>query len=166
MAEAIGVSRVSIQRLWEAHRLQPHRRRMFERSNDPAFAAEVDDSVGLDMEPPAPAVVVVIDEKSRIRALDRTLPGLPLKPGKGGAPTHDDQCNGTTALFAAPDVLHGTIVGRGMPKHRHQVPIAFLDAVERALPAGKGIRRRGCRRGSRRLLFSASTPSEPDRSTR
>ncbi|MDR3375872.1 MAG: IS630 family transposase [Ancalomicrobiaceae bacterium] len=139
MAKAIGVSLTSIQRIWETHRLQPHRLRTFKRSNDPAFAAKVEDIVGLYMAPPAHAVVVSIDEKSQIQALDRTQPGLPLKPGKCGTMTHDYKRNGTTTLFAALDVLHGTVVGRCMPKHRHQEFIKFLSAVERAVPVGKVI---------------------------
>ena len=139
MAKAVGVSQSSIQRIWNAHRLQPHRLRTFKRSNDPAFAAKVEDIVGLYMDPPAHAVVVSIDEKSQIQALDRTQPGLPLKPGKCATMTHDYKRNGTTTLFAALDVLSGTVVGRCMPHHRHQEFIKFLNAVERAVPAGKVI---------------------------
>ncbi len=139
MAKAFGVSLRTVQRIWEAHRLQPHRLRTFKRSSDPAFAAKVEDIVGLYMAPPAHAVVVSIDEKSQIQALDRTQPGLPLKPGSRGTMTHDYKRNGTTTLFAALDVLHGTVVGRCMPKHRHQEFIKFLNAVERAVPAGKVI---------------------------
>jgi transposase len=139
MAKAVGVSLTSVQRIWSAHRLQPHRLRTFKRSNDPAFAAKVEDIVGLYMDPPAHAVVVSIDEKSQIQALDRTQPGLPLKPGKCGTMTHDYKRNGTTTLFAALDVLHGTVVGRCMPNHRHQEFIKFLNAVERAVPVGKVI---------------------------
>jgi transposase len=139
MAKAVGISLTSVQRIWTAHRLQPHRIRTFKRSNDPKFAEKVEDIVGLYMDPPAHAVVVSIDEKSQIQALDRTQPGLPLKPGKCGTMTHDYKRNGTTTLFAAFDVLHGTIVGRCMPHHRHQEFIKFLGAVERAVPAGKVI---------------------------
>jgi transcriptional regulator with XRE-family HTH domain len=139
MAKAVGVSQSSIQRIWNAHRLQPHRLRTFKRSSDPAFAAKVEDIVGLYMDPPAHAVVVSIDEKSQIQALDRTQPGLPLKPGKCGTMTHDYKRNGTTTLFAALDVLQGTVVGRCMPHHRHQEFVKFLNAVERAVPAGKVI---------------------------
>ena len=139
MAEIFGVSLRSIQRIWEEHRLQPHRLRTFKRSNDPAFAAKVEDIVGLYMNPPAHAVVVSIDEKSQIQALDRTQPGLPLKPGKCATMTHDYKRNGTTTLFAALDVLHGTVVGRCMPRHTHAEFIKFLNAVERAIPAGKVV---------------------------
>jgi transposase len=139
MAKTVGVSLSSIQRIWQSHRLQPHRIRTFKKSNDPAFAAKVEDIVGLYMNPPAHAVVVSIDEKSQIQALDRTQPGLPLKPGKCGTMTHDYKRNGTTTLFAALDILHGTVVGRCMPKHTHRDFIKFLNAVERAVPAGKVV---------------------------
>ena len=139
MANAVGVSLRAVQRLWEAHWLQPHRIRTFKRSDDPDFAAKVEDVVGLYMNPPKHAVVVSIDEKSQIQALDRTQPGLPLKPGKCGTMTHDCKRNGTTTLFAALNLLDGTVIGRCMRRHRHQEFIRFLAAVERAVPAGKVI---------------------------
>jgi len=139
MAKAMGISLRAVQRLWEAHRLQPHRIRTFKRSSDPKFAEKVEDVVGLYMDPPAHAVVVSIDEKSQIQALDRTQPGLPLKPGKCGTMTHDYKRNGTTTLFAALNILDGTVIGRCMKQHRHQEFIRFLNAVERAVPAGKVI---------------------------
>ena len=139
MAKAVGISLRAVQRIWEAHRLQPHRVRTFKRSNDPAFAQKVEDIVGLYMHPPAHAVVLSIDEKSQIQALDRTQPGLPLKPGKCGTMTHDYKRNGTTTLFAALNVLEGTVLGRCMQKHTHQEFIRFLNAIERAVPAGKVI---------------------------
>ena len=135
MAKAVGVSLRTVQRLWDAHRLQPHRLRTFKRSNDPKFAEKVEDVVGLYMDPPAHAVVVSIDEKSQIQALDRTQPGLPLKPGKCGTMTHDYKRNGTTTLFAALNVLDGTVVGRCMPKHTYKEFIKFLNAMERTVPA-------------------------------
>jgi len=139
MAKAMGISLRAVQRLWEAHRLQPHRIRTFKRSSDPNFAEKVEDVVGLYMDPPAHAVVVSIDEKSQIQALDRTQPGLPLKPGKCGTMTHDYKRNGTTTLFAALNILDGTVIGRCMKQHRHQEFIRFLNAVERAVPAGRVI---------------------------
>ena len=139
MAETVGISLRAVQRLWEAHRLQPHRIRTFKRSNDPAFAEKVEDIVGLYMNPPAHAVVLSIDEKSQIQALDRTQPGLPLKPGKCGTMTHDYKRNGITTLFAALNILAGTVLGRCMQQHRHQEFIRFLDMVERAVPAGKAV---------------------------
>ncbi len=139
VAKAVGISLSAVQRIWRAHRLQPHRIRTFKKSNDPAFAAKVEDIVGLYMNPPAHAVVVSIDEKSQIQALDRTQPGLPLKPGRCGTMTHDYKRHGTTTLFAALNILDGTVVGRCMPRHTHQEFIKFLAAVERAVPAGKII---------------------------
>ena len=137
VAKAVGISLRAVQRIWETHRLQPHRARTFKRSNDPAFAEKVTDIVGLYMSPPAHAVVLSIDEKSQIQALDRTQPGLPLKPGKTGTMTHDYKRHGTTTLFAALDVLEGTVLGRCMQRHRHQEFVRFLNAIEAAVPAGK-----------------------------
>ena len=139
MAAAVGLSLRTIQRIWEAHRLQPHRLRTFKRSKDPAFAEKVEDIVGLYMRPPAHAIVLSIDEKSQIQALDRTQPGLPLKPGKCGTMTHDYKRHGTTTLFAAFNVLDGAVLGRCMQRHTHQEFIRFLNAVERSVPAGKLI---------------------------
>lgn len=139
VAKAIGISLRSVQRIWEAHRLQPHRLRSFKVSTDPAFAEKVEDVVGLYMNPPAHALVLSIDEKSQIQALDRTQPGLPLKPGKCATMTHDYKRNGTTTLFAAFNVLDGTVLGRCSARHRHQEFIRFLKAVEKDVPAGKVI---------------------------
>jgi len=139
MAKAVGISLRAVQRIWEASRLQPHRLRSFKRSTDPAFATKVEDIVGLYMDPPCHAVVLSIDEKSQIQALDRTQPGLPLKPGRCGTMTHDYKRNGTTTLFAALNTLDGTVVGRCMPRHTHKEFLTFLKAVERAVPAGKLI---------------------------
>ena len=108
MARAVGIGLSSVQRIWKAHGLQPHRIRTFKRSRDPAFAAKLRDIVGLYMDPPAHAIVLSIDEKSQIQALDRSQPGLPLKPGKCGTMTHDYKRHGTTTLFAALNVLDGT----------------------------------------------------------
>jgi transposase len=139
VAKLVGVSQSAVNRLWLAHRLQPHRIRTFKKSNDPAFAAKVEDIVGLYMNPPAHAVVVSVDEKTQIQALDRTQPGLPLKPGKCGTMTHDYKRNGTTTLFAALNILDGTVLGRCMQTHTHKEYIKFLNAIERAVPAGKII---------------------------
>ena len=139
MARHTGISLRSVQRIWVAHDLQPHRIRTFKRSNDPDFAAKLDDIVGLYVDPPKHALVLSIDEKSQIQALDRTQPGLPLKPGKAGTMTHDYKRHGTTTLFAALDVLEGTVISRCMQRHRHQEFIRFLNAVEHAVPAGKVI---------------------------
>ena len=139
VARKVGISLRAVQRIWAAHRLQPHRIRTFKRSSDPAFAAKVEDIVGLYMNPPGHAVVLSIDEKSQIQALDRTQPGLPLKPGKCGTMTHDYKRNGTTTLFAALNVLEGKVVGRCMPQHRHQEFIKFLNTIERAVAPGRII---------------------------
>lgn len=139
MARAMGVSLSTVQRIWAANRLQPHRFRTFKRSRDPAFAAKVEDVVGLYMHPPAHALVLSIDEKSQIQALDRTQPGLPLKPGKCGTMTHDYKRHGTTTLFAALNVLDGAVIGRCMQQHRHQEFIRFLNTIEREVPVGKDI---------------------------
>jgi transposase len=137
MAEAAGLSLRTVQRIWAAHDLQPHRLRTFKRSRDPEFLAKLEDIVGLYMAPPRHAVVLSVDEKSQIQALDRTQPGLPLKPGKAGTMTHDYVRHGTTTLFAALNVLDGTVIGRCMQRHRHQEFIRFLNAVEAAVPAGR-----------------------------
>jgi transposase len=139
MAKVMGVSLRTVQRIWQAHKLQPHRIRTFKRSNDPDFITKLEDIVGLYMAPPAHAVVLSVDEKSQIQALDRTQPGLPLKPGKSGTMSHDYVRNGTTTLFAALNTLDGTVIGRCMQKHRHQEFIRFLYAVEREVPPGKVI---------------------------
>jgi transposase/transcriptional regulator with XRE-family HTH domain len=139
LAKRVGISLRAVQRIWEAHRLQPHRVRTFKRSHDPAFAAKVEDVVGLYMDPPAHAVVLSIDEKSQIQALERTRPDRPLGPGHPAAQTHDYTRHGTTTLFAALDVLHGTVLGRCMQRHRHGEFIRFLNAVEAAVPASKVI---------------------------
>lgn len=137
MAKAAGVSVSSVQRIWRAHGLQPHRMRQFKLSRDPQFAAKLRAIVGLYVDPPAHAVVLSVDEKSQIQALDRTQPGLPLKKGRCGTFTHDYKRHGTTTLFAALNVLDGCVIGRCMQRHRHQEFIRFLNAVEAEVPAGK-----------------------------
>jgi transposase len=111
--------------------------RQFKLSNDPKFAEKLRDIVGLYVDPPAHAVILSVDEKSQIQALDRTQPGLPLKRGRCGTMTHDYKRNGTTTLFAALNVLDGSVIGRCMQRHRHQEFIRFLNAVETEVPAGK-----------------------------
>lgn len=139
MAATAGISLRSVQRIWAAHDLQPHRIRTFKRSSDPDFATKLADIVGLYIDPPKHAIVLSVDEKSQIQALDRTQPGLPLKPGRAGAMTHDYKRHGTTTLFAALDVLEGTVISRCMQRHRHQEFLRFLNAIERAVPAGKVV---------------------------
>jgi transposase len=139
MAGAVGISVSSVQRIWRSHGLQPHRFRVFKLSNDPVFADKVKDIVGLYVDPPAHAVVLSVDEKSSIQALDRTQPGLPMKKGRCGTMTHDYKRNGTTTLFAALNVLDGSVIARNMQRHRHQEFIRFLNVIEREVPAGKTI---------------------------
>jgi transposase len=139
MAKATGISLRAVQRIWTAHDLQPHRLCTFKRSRDPQFATKMADIVGLYLDPPAHAVVLSIDEKSQIQALDRTQPGLPLKPGRCGTMTHDYKRHGTTTLFAALNVLDGSVIGRCMQRHRHPEFIRFLNAVEAEVPSGKLI---------------------------
>ena len=137
MAAAVGISPSSVLRLWRAHKLRPHRVRTFKLSKDPAFVAKLRDIVWLYLDPPAHAVVLSVYEKPQIQALDRTQPGLPVKPGRCATVTHDDERHGTTTLFAALNVLDGTVLGRCMQRHRHQEFLRFLNAVEAAVPAGK-----------------------------
>src|SRR5437867_794384 len=139
LAKAAGVSLRSVQRILDANQLAPHRIRTFKLSNDPKFAEKLKDVVGLYVDPPAHAVVLSVDEKSQIQALDRTQPGLPMKPGRAGTMTHDYKRNGTTTLFAALNVLNGTIIGRNMKRHRHQEFIRFLNDIEAHVPKRKAI---------------------------
>jgi transposase len=137
MAGRTGISVSSVQRIWRAHGLQPHRVRQFKLSNDPKFVDKLRDVVGLYVDPPAHAIVLSLDEKSQIQALDRTQPGLPLKKGRAGTMTHDYKRHGTTTLFAALNVLDGTVIGKNMQRHRHQELIRFLNAIEAQVPVGK-----------------------------
>jgi transposase len=139
VAERVGISLRAVQRIWEAHHLQPHRVRSFKRSHDPAFAEKVEDIVGLYMSPPTHALVLSIDEKSQIQALSRTRPGTAVRPGRPATMTHDYERHGTTTLFAALNVLDGTVLGRCMQRHRHQEFIRFLNTVEAHVRAGRLI---------------------------
>ena len=134
MAAAAGVSEASVRRVWKAHGLKPHRVESFTLSNDPHFAEKLEDIVGLDLNPPEHALVLSLDEKSQIQALDRTQPGLPMKKGRAQTMTHDYKRNGTTTLFAALDVLKGEVIGRCMPQHRHQEFLKFIRAIDRNTP--------------------------------
>jgi transposase len=137
MAKVSGVSLRSVQRIWAAHGLAPHRIRTFKLSRDPLLPERLKDVVGLYVDPPAHAVVLSVDEKSQIQALDRTQPGLPLKAGWIATLTHDYVRHGTTTLFAALNVLEGTVLGRCMQRHRHPQFIRFLNTIEAAVPAGR-----------------------------
>ena len=120
MASVVGVAASTVQTIWKAHGLVPHRFRQFKLSNDPQFVEKLHDIVGLYVSPPAHAVVLSIDETSQIQALDRTQPGLPLKQGRCATMTHDCKRNGMTTLFAALNVLDGTVIGQNMQRHWHQ----------------------------------------------
>ena len=126
LAKAVGLSHSSVQRIWAAHGLKPHLMRGFKLSNDPQFCEKVQDIVGLYLDPPDKALVLSVDEKSQIQALDRTQPGLPLKRGRAGTMTHDYKRHGTTTLFAALDVATGKVIGECMPRHRHREFLRFL----------------------------------------
>ena len=135
MAEAVGVSLRSVQRVWTAHGLAPHRVRTFKLSKDKRFIEKFADVVGLYIDPPAHAIVLSVDEKSQIQALDRTQPGLPMKKGRAGTMTHDYKRHGTTTLFAALMFWRARCIGRCMQRHRHQEFIRFLNAIEADVPA-------------------------------
>ncbi len=128
MAKAVGIAASSVVKIWHEHGLAPHRWRSFKLSNDKAFAEKLHDVIGLYASQPAHAIVLSVDEKSQIQALDRTQPGLPLKKGRAGTMTHDYKRHGTTTLFAALNILDGSVIGRNMQRHRHQEFIRFLNA--------------------------------------
>jgi len=134
MAKAQGVSPATVQRIWDAHGLKPHRVRAFKLSNDPRFTEKLTDVVGLYLNPPEKALVLSVDEKSQIQALDRTQPSLPMKPGRAGTMTHDYKRNGTTTLFAALNTLDGSVIGECLPRHRHQEFLKFLRTLDREFP--------------------------------
>ena len=134
MAQAQGVSPATVQRIWDAHGLEPHRTRRFKLSRDQQFVEKLTDVVGLYLNPPDKAVVLCVDEKSQIQALNRTQPGLPMKKGRCGTMTHDYQRHGTTTLFAALHVLAGTVIGECKARHRHQEFLQFLRRLDREFP--------------------------------
>jgi len=130
MAKAAGITVSSVQRIWRAHGLQPHRVRHFKLSTDPQFAPKLREIVDLYVNPPDHAIVLSVDEKSQIQARDRTQPGLPMKKGRAGTMTHDYKRHGVTTLFAALDVLEGKVIGQCRKRHRHQEFIRFLNVIE------------------------------------
>lgn len=134
MAQAQGVSKSTVQRIWEAHGLQPHRTRSFKLSQDPRFVEKLRDVVGLYLNPPEKALVLCVDEKSQIQALQRSQPGLPMKRGRCGTMTHDYKRHGTTTLFAALNALEGTVIADCVPRHRHQEFLKFLQRIDRETP--------------------------------
>lgn len=135
MAKAAGLSVSSVQRIWRKHGLQPHRMRQFKLSNDPRFVDKLRDVVGLYVDPPAHAIVLSVDEKSQIQALDRTQPLLPMQPGQLERGTHDYKRNGTTSLFAALELKTNRVIGQLHRRHRSQEFRTFLDAIEANVPA-------------------------------
>ena len=139
MAKAQGVSPATVQRIWSARGLKPHLMATFKLSHDPAFEDKLIDVVGLYLNPPDKAVVLCMDEKSQIQALDRSQPGLPMKKGRAGTMTHDYKRNGTTTLFAALNVLTGVVIGQCLPRHRHNEFLAFLRRIDRAVPTGLAV---------------------------
>ena len=134
LAGALGTNRSLVNRVWRAHRLKPHLHRTFKVSNDPHFAEKLLDVVGLYLDPPEHALVLCVDEKSQIQALDRTQKSLPISPGRCATMTHDYKRNGTTTLFAALDMLEGRLIGQCMPRHRHQEFIKFLKQIDAETP--------------------------------
>jgi transposase len=136
LAKAQGVSPATIQRIWDVHNLQPWRVETFKLSRDKQFLEKLTDVVGLYLNPPEHAIVLCVDEKSQIQALDRTQPSLPIKPGRAGTMTHDYKRNGTTTLFAALSMLDGTVIGQCLPRHRHQEFLKFLRTLDREFPPG------------------------------
>jgi transposase len=136
MAKAQGMSKATIQRIWFSQGLQPHRTQRFKLSKDQHFTEKLTDVVGVYLNPPEKAVVLCVDEKSQIQALQRTQPGLPMKKGRCGTMTHDYKRHGTTTLFAALNVLDGRVIGECLPKHRHQEFLRFLRRLDREFPQG------------------------------
>ncbi len=139
MAREMGISKASVSRIWRANGLKPHRVESFKVSNDPHFADKLEAIVGLYLNPPEHALVLSVDEKSQIQALDRTQPGLPLKKGRGQTMTHDYKRNGTTTLFAALNTANGEVYGLCQQKHRHQEWLRFLRMIDQTVPPNKEI---------------------------
>ena len=134
LAKSQGISKSTVNAIWQAHKLQPHRAETFKLSRDPKFLDKLTDVVGLYLNPPEQALVLCVDEKSQIQALDRTQPGLPLKKGRCGTMTHDYKRNGTTTLFAALETLQGKVIGRCYQRHRHQEFLKFLRTLDEEFP--------------------------------
>ncbi len=139
MAAAQGVSAATVQRIWSSRGLKPHLVKTFKLSNDPKFEQKLIDVVGLYLNPPEGAVVLCMDEKSSVQALDRTQPSLPMVKGRAGTMTHDYKRHGTTTLFAALNVLTGVVVGQCLPRHRHEEFLKFLKTIDKQTPQGLQI---------------------------
>jgi transposase len=152
LAAATGISSSTVHRIWRDHKLKPHQVRSFKFSKDPELIEKVIDVVGLYLDPPKGALVLCVDEKTQIQALDRTQPTLPIKPGKAQRMTHDDKRNGTTSLYAALEIATGEVTGACYPRHSHQEFLAFLNALVRAFP----------RKPLHVVLDNSSTHSTPE----
>src|SRR5580765_8203959 len=139
MAKAQGISRMAVQRIWDRHGLKPHLTKTLKLSGDKGFVEKLYDVVGLYLNPPDKAMVLCIDEKSQIQALDRTQPGLPIKKGRCGTMTHDYKRNGTTTLFAARDLIQGKVIGDCYKRHRHQEFLKFLRRINREFPGNTSL---------------------------
>src|SRR5262245_28099807 len=139
MAAEMGISEATVRRIWRAHGLKPHLLESFKISKDKRFAEKLEDIVGLYLNPPEHAIVMCVDEKSQIQALDRTQPGLPLKKGRSGTMTHDYKRNGTATLFAALNVADGRVISMCDDRHRHQEWLQFLRVIDQVTPAGKAL---------------------------
>lgn len=151
LAAATGISPTTVHRIWRDHKLKPHQVRSFKFSKDPQLTEKIIDVVGLYMDPPKGALVLCVDEKTQIQALDRTQATLPMKPGKAARMTHDYKRNGTTSLYAAREIATGEVTGACYPQHRHQEFLAFLNQIVRAYP----------RRPLHVVLDNSSTHSTP-----
>ena len=134
MAGSQGISKSTVNTIWQAHNLKPHRVETFKLSRDPRFLEKMTDVIGLYLNPPEKAIVLCVDEKSQIQALDRTQPGLPIKKGRCGTMTHDYKRNGTTTLFAALEILEGKVIGQCYPRHRNQEFLKFLRMIDKEFP--------------------------------
>ncbi len=152
LAGKTGISPTTVHRIWRDHKLRPHQMRSFKFSKDPRLAEKIIDVVGLYLDPPKGALVLCVDEKTQIQALDRTQATLPMKPGKAARMTHDYKRNGTTSLYAALEIASGEITGACYPKHRHQKFLAFLNQIVRAYP----------RKPLHVVLDNSSTHSTPE----
>src|SRR4051794_40429369 len=152
LAAATGISSTTVHRIWREHKLKPHQVRSFKFSKDPQLAEKVIDIVGLYLDPPEGALVLCVDEKTQIQALDRTQPTLPIKPGKAARMTHDYKRNGTTSLYAALEIATGEVTGACYPQHRHHEFLTFLNQLIRAYP----------RRPLHVVLDNSSTHSTPE----
>jgi hypothetical protein len=160
LAKHLRISRTIVHRVWQRHDVQPHRVERFKVSSDPRFEEKVRDIVGLYLNPPDRALVLCVDEKSQIQALDRTAPILPLRPGLPERQTHDDKRHGTTTLFAAFNILNGKVIGTCQHRHRSREFVKFLNHLEKQLPADQQVSA-AVRRRELTFLNHSSQPRRP-----